>query len=270
MNINCEPAISNDHMGTVSWGKRLGDFSHGRLTRLEKIQVLGNLGRMALLETVDALKERAGLLSAFGTDLDGLQPPDTALTRDAFDFADDVQGMELMRHSWRTYYWAVLFGKRAGLDTDLELLFSAAILHDVGLARDRASEPGDCCFVVYGADRCKEHLVGKGHDRAKIRKIAEAIGLHLNGYVSKRLHGVEAHLLSRGAMCDVFGLGRRRLSSLTQKQIFAEQPKGNLIDDLEIWPGHHLAGTRADFLIRLNHKDKSTSQHRRKIQPKEV
>lgn len=270
MNMNCETAISNEPMGTVAWGKRLGTYSKGRLTRLEKIQVLGNLGRMALLETADVLKERAGLLNAFGMDLDGLQPPDTALTRDAFDFADDVQGLELMRHSWRTYYWAVLFGKRAGLNTDLELLFSAAILHDVGLAKDRASEPGDCCFVLYGAERCKQHLVGKGHDRAKIRKIADAISLHLNGYVSKRLHGAEAHLLSRGAMCDIFGLGRRRLSSQTRKQIFAEQPKGNLIDDLEIWPGHHLSGTRADFLIRLNHKDKSTSRPSRKIQPKEA
>ena len=250
---------NNAFLGTVAWGNRSAPFDNGRLTRGEKLNVLFNLAKMSSLEAADAVLDRFGLTNVFGTDLEGLQPPDTSLVRDAFDFADDVQGVALMRHSWRTYYFAMLLGGYRKLEIDREILFAAAILHDVGLARGRTSEPGDCCFVVYGAERCKHHLVGKGHDRAKIRKIADAIGLHLNGYVSDRLHGVEAHLLSRGAMCDVFGMGRRRISKSVRSQVFREHPKGDLVNDLEIWPGHHMKGSRGDFLIGLSGKAKTSS-----------
>ncbi|WP_297584811.1 HD domain-containing protein [Roseibium sp.] len=250
----------NAALGTVAWGKRSGQFGKGRLTRGEKLQVLLNLARISILEARDAVFDRLGLINAYGVDLDGLQPPDTPLVRDAFDFADNVQSLELMRHSWRTYYWAMLLGGYRNLDVDREMLFAAAILHDVGLARGRTSEPKDCCFVVYGAERCKHHLVGKGHDRAKVRKIADAIGLHLNAYVSHRLHGAEAHLLSRGAMCDVFGMGRRRIGKSVRNRIFKEHPKGDMTNELEIWPGHHLSGSRGDFLIGLNKNVKSRQQ----------
>jgi hypothetical protein len=241
-------------MGTVAWGRRQGAYADGRLTRIEKLKLVANLGRMTALEAMDGLKCRTGLMNAFGTDLDGLRPPDTALVRDALEFADDVQSLEMMRHSWRTYYWAVVLGEYNKLPADREILFSAAILHDVGLAGGRTREPGDCCFVVHGAERCRKHLVGMGHDRAKISMIADAIGLHLNAYVSKRTHGAEAHLLSRGAMCDVFGMGRRRIARVLRSEIEATYPKGDLVNALEIWPGHHLEGTRADVLIRLGGK----------------
>ncbi|TYC65886.1 HD domain-containing protein [Stappia sp. BW2] len=238
-------------MGTIAWGRRQGEFSKGRLTRAEKLKVLSNLGRMGMLEALDALKAKLGLINTYGADLEGLQPPDTALTRDAFDFADEVQNLVLMRHSWRTYYFGLLLGGYRKLTVDKEILFCAAILHDVGLAFRRTSEPGDCCFVVHGVERCHHHLTGKGHDRARVRRIADAIGLHLNGYVSERTYGAEAHLLSRGAMCDVFGLGQRRFTREVREDISLRHPKGNLADALEIWPGHHLPGTRADFLINL-------------------
>ncbi|WP_296588695.1 HD domain-containing protein [Roseibium sp.] len=265
----CASSEDKKVMGSVEWGRRKGAFSKGRLTRFEKVKLLMNMGRMTVLEAFDAVREKSGLINAYGADLDGLQPPDTRLVRDAFDLADDVQGLELMRHSWRTYYWAMLLGGYRRLDIDREILFAAAILHDLGLARDRTSEPRQCCFVVHGAERCKAHLVGKGHDRARVRKIADAIGLHLNAYVSERIHGVEAHLLSRGAMCDVFDMGKKRLSGKVLRQVHAEHPKGDLVNGLEIWPGHHLRDTRADFLIGLGGKRKARPQPRLLTQPGE-
>lgn len=259
MEAFCVMSENDAPLGTVKWGRRTGSFSKGRLTRSEKVKVLMNLARISSLEARDVILDRLGLIKAYGTDLEGLQPPDTTLVRDAFDFADDVQGIELMRHSWRTYYWAMLLAGYRKLDVDRELLFAAAILHDVGLARGRASEPKDCCFVVYGAERCKHHLVGQGHDRQKVGKIADAIGLHLNGYVSSRVYGAEAHLLSRGAMCDVFGMGRRRIDKSLRRRVLEEHPKGDLRQELEIWPGHHLAGSRGDFLIRLGDRSKPST-----------
>ncbi|WP_297842323.1 HD domain-containing protein [uncultured Roseibium sp.] len=256
-------------MGTVAWGKRPGQFSNGRLTRSEKLKVLTNLGRMGMLEALDAFRGKLGLINSFGADLEGVQPPETALVRDAFDFADEVQNLDLMRHSWRTYYFGMLIGGYRKLTVDKEILFCAAILHDVGLASGRTSEPRDCCFVVHGAERCQHHLVGQGHDRAKVHRIADAIGLHLNGYVSARRYGAEAHLVSRGAMCDVFGMGQRRIAQKVRKDIFARYPKGKLNDALEIWPGHHLAGTRADFLINLEPSRKKPDGLKARPQPGE-
>ncbi|WP_422376222.1 HD domain-containing protein [Roseibium sp.] len=262
------PEIKSE-MGTVEWGRRQGEFSKGRLTTSEKARLIFNMGRMFTLQVADNVKCRLGLMNAYGTELEGLQPPDTALVSDALEFADDVQNLELMRHSWRTYYWALLLGGYRGLSVDRELLFAAAILHDVGLAAGRSAEPGQCCFVVSGAERCRHHLVGKGHDRAKVRRISDAIGLHLNGYVSARLHGAEAHLLSRGAMCDVFGMGRARISKTIRDRVFADYPRGDLVNALEIWPDHHLPGTRADTLIRLERRQTKTSDLKPVSQPGE-
>ncbi len=246
-------------MGSLAWGRRQGAYSLGRLTRSEKIRLIGNLGRISLLETMDAVLDRVGLLRRFGADLGGLMPQETPLVRDACAFAEEVQGSELMQHSFRTYVWGMLLGGYRGLEVDREIFFSAAILHDVGLAEGRQTVPRECCFVVSGAERCHQHLVGKGHDRAKVRKIADAIGLHLNAYVSDRVFGAEAHLLSRGAMCDVFGMGRRRITEQTRQEVFSRHPRGDLINALEIWPGHHLKGTRADVLMRIGGEPKSKS-----------
>jgi len=252
------PEVKAD-MGTVEWGRRNGPYRDGRLTPGEKAKLVFNMGRMATFEAMDAICDRLRLLRAYGSDLEGMQPPDTALVRDALEFACEVQNPELMRHSWRTYYFGVLLGGYKNLKVDRELLFAAAILHDVGLAAGRTREPGECCFVVHGAERCKHHLVGKGHDRAKVRKVADAIGLHLNGYVSSRQYGAEAHLVSRGAMCDVFGMGRRRITPGLYNNITAQFPKTDLIDALEIWPGHHLEGSRADVLIRFGGKSQKSN-----------
>lgn len=254
MDSFCVTPVPRHPLGTLAWGRRKGRFGRGRLKATEKLKLVTNLGRMSALEAMDTLLDKAGLLKAYGSDLEGLLPPQTPLVRDALAFAEEVQGLELMRHSWRTFYWGMLLGGYSGLEIDREILFAASILHDVGLARGRTSEPGDCCFVVYGAERCTHHLVGQGHDRARVRKVSDAISLHLNTYVSARVHGVEAHLLSRGAMCDVFGMGRRRIAANSRGRVDAEYPTGDLINELEIWPGHHLRGTRADVLIRLGGK----------------
>ncbi len=248
----CEEKKSSPAMGTLKWGRRTGAFSHGRLRRMEKLSVLANLGKMSTLQFADGVISKLGLMNAFGTDLDGLRPPNTGLVAGSLAFADETLGEEVFQHSWRTYYWGMLLGCYRDLEIDREILFCAAILHDLGLAIDRPSHPNSCCFVVHGAERGKNHLVSKGHDPAKTRKIGDAIGLHLNGYVSARANGVEAHLLCRGAMCDVFGFGSKRIARPTRREVFDRHPKGDLKNGLEIWPGHHLNGTRGDFLIRLN------------------
>ncbi|WP_417668859.1 HD domain-containing protein [Roseibium sp.] len=264
MEFTCKPtSVDKTFMGTRAWGRRKRPLTHGRLTGLEKAVLLGNLGRMAVLELGDTLSSHLGTLEPRDASLEALQPPRTRLVEDALSFAMQVQSPEVLSHSWRTYYWGVLLGEYRKLDVDREILFAGSILHDVGIATGREKEPCSCCFVVYGAERAAHQLVSKGHDPARVRQIGDAIGLHLNGYVSNRLHGAEAHLLCRGAMCDVFGFGKRRIGPAIKAGVSTDHPRGNLRDALEIWPDHHLEGTRAEFLISLK-----TARRRRK--PREV
>jgi len=247
----CTDSRDTPVFGNMAWGERSGASGHGRLTAWEKGRILGNLIRMSGLEMVDGVAATLKLTSVYGADLDGLLPPTSRLVSDSLDLAGESLSGEIFQHSWRTYYWGMLLAGYRGLDVDREILFSAALLHDLGLAHDRPVPPRKCCFALHGAQRAKSHLISKGHDRKRARKIGDAIALHLNGYVSDRVHGVEAHLLSRGAMCDVFGLGSRRIAGRTRKEVSVRHPKGDLMTSLEVWPGHHLSGTRADFLIRL-------------------
>jgi hypothetical protein len=254
MTTICQTKHKAPIMGSLAWGERKGAFSEGRLTRAEKVTVIGNMVRMSLLQALDQASDKLGLMNAYGADLEGLLPLQTRLVSDSEALASEKLGTDVLEHSWRTYYWAMCLAGYKKLDVDREILFSAAMLHDLGLAKDRPVHPGACCFTVHGAKRSKDLLVSQGHDPAKARKIGEAIGLHLNGYVSRRLHGAEAHLLSRGAMCDVFGMGRARIAGSTRREVQKRHPKGDLMNGLEIWPGHHLQGTRGDFLIRVGGK----------------
>ena len=60
-------------------------------------------------------------------------PPDSALTRAAEALARRRLSPPLLNQAYRTYALAAAFGELSGLDVDRELLFAAALLHDIGL-----------------------------------------------------------------------------------------------------------------------------------------
>jgi len=63
--------------------------------------------------------------------------------------------------------------------------------------------------------------------------------------------GAVAHLVSRGAMCDVFGFGHRRIALSMVKRILEHHPRADLFKALQIECGKHLPKTRPDVLSRL-------------------
>ncbi|MFN7168165.1 MAG: HD domain-containing protein [Pannonibacter sp.] len=238
-------------MGTLTWSERAAPRDRGQTSTLEKGQLALNMIWTAALESGDWLRSQLGLMTPEAVDIDTLSPPDTQLVRDSLALAASVQPEALTEHCWRTYYYGVLLGQQRGLTFDRSLLFSAAMLHDVGLARDRRVAPGECCFAVSGGQRARGHLIACGHASDIADKVAEAITLHLNGYVSARRHGAVAHLVNRGAMCDVFGVARRRIATSTRETLAARHPVDGLVEALEIRTTRHLKGTRADLLVRL-------------------
>ena len=72
-------------------------------------------------------------------------PPDSALTRAAEALARRHLSPALLNHSYRTYAFGAALGELEDLDVDRELLFAAALLHDIGpttAAREVAEQVG--------------------------------------------------------------------------------------------------------------------------------
>jgi hypothetical protein len=68
-------------------------------------------------------------------DILGLKVPDSAMAREVAQLIRDTEGDLLFNHSVRVYLWAGLMGRRKGLMFDPELLYTAAMFHDIGVGR---------------------------------------------------------------------------------------------------------------------------------------
>src|SRR6185312_13489096 len=78
-------------------------------------------------------QHRGGRPSALPREVAGLKIPDSDVAVKATSLAHEVCEPSLFNHCARTYAFAGLLGARQNLKVDLELLFLASILHDLGL-----------------------------------------------------------------------------------------------------------------------------------------
>ena len=235
-------------MGSLAWADRTG----GRLTRRDRIALLRNIALIQIQGAMDSLRTVLGTLAPTPITWNDVVLPDTRLIDDALELACTTQSPALLRHSWRTYYYGVAIAAFERLNFDAEHFLAAALLHDTGLTDAVGLEPlNTCCFAVGGARCAHTHLTAKGHAPKAVDPIAEAISLHLNLRVNRHRHGTEAYLLARGAVCDVFGVGRRRIAAQSIADILTLFPRDGLNEALGFGTAPHLADTRADFMGRL-------------------
>ncbi|HET9889179.1 MAG TPA: HD domain-containing protein, partial [Mycobacterium sp.] len=61
----------------------------------------------------------------------GIRVPDTALAREVTEFIRDTEDELLFNHSRRVFFFGALQGMRRGLQPDVELLYAAAMFHDL-------------------------------------------------------------------------------------------------------------------------------------------
>jgi HD superfamily phosphodiesterase len=64
--------------------------------------------------------------------LDDLVVPGTASAVAAQEVASAYQSPALLNHCVRAYVWAAAYGMARGIDFDPELLYVAAMFHDIG------------------------------------------------------------------------------------------------------------------------------------------
>lgn len=235
-------------MGTLDWGKD----NAGQLTRGEKLRLIGNLAYVQVREAVDSARQRLGLLRPVAVAIDDLVPPQSALVDDALALAEETHQEALLFHSWRTYFFGALLAAHERIAYDRPLFFASAILHDLALTRDHRPHLCERCFALSGGERVRDHLQAKGHPPQVSEKVGNAIALHLNAWVSARQHGAEAHLVSRGAVCDLFGAGRRRLPQSSLAEVLARYPRAGVTEALQFETAKHLPNTRPAVMTGLS------------------
>ncbi|MCV7302299.1 HD domain-containing protein [Mycobacterium barrassiae] len=152
----------------------------------------------------------------------GITIPDTALVRETTDFIREAEDDLLFDHSRRVFLFAALQGRRVGLQPDLELLYVAAMFHDLGLTeRYRTS---NLRFEVDGANAAQDFLLERGVDAADARKVWLGIALHTTPGVPQFLEP-ETALVIAGVETDVLGIGRDALSPEAVDAVTAAHPR---------------------------------------------
>ncbi|MGH3555014.1 MAG: HD domain-containing protein, partial [Mycobacterium sp.] len=148
--------------------------------------------------------------------------PDSALVREATDFIRDAEDELLFDHSRRVFLFGALRGRRLGLQPDLELLYVAAMFHDLGLTeRYRTS---NLRFEIDGANAARDFLLHQGVDAADARKVWLSIALHTTPGVPQFLEP-EIALVNAGVETDGVGIGRDELSSEDLAAVTAAHPR---------------------------------------------
>lgn len=183
-----------------------------------------------LLSTAPAqIRERLGFRNAraFAYEVDRLPLPDSRIAREAEELCLAAAPPMLVNHCLRTYAWGMILGERDGLRPDPELLYVAALLHDLALTdayRDHAPMP---CFAARAAILATDWAGERGWPAHRCATLADAISLHLNARVRAE-HGPEAQLLQAGAGLDVVGLRHWELQPATVAAVVARYPRHDM------------------------------------------
>ena len=143
----------------------------------------------------------------------GVVIPDSTLAREATELVGAATDDLLFNHSRRAYLWGMLHGRRRGLEPDPELLYVAAMFHDLGLTPKYRRT--DQRFELDGADAARTFLLAHGHSHDEARKVWLAVALHTTPEIPDRLEP-EIALLIAGVATDVVGAA---LDGLTAEQI---------------------------------------------------
>jgi hypothetical protein len=152
----------------------------------------------------------------------GVEIPDTALAREATELVREAASPLLFDHSRRVFLWGALRGRQQGLAYDPELLYVAAMFHDLGLTERYGTSSER--FEIDGADAARDFLVERGVDQSEAHKVWLGIALHTTPGVPARLDP-EISLLVAGVATDVVGVGREQLPPEALDAVTAAHPR---------------------------------------------
>ncbi|SEK05621.1 HD domain-containing protein [Paraburkholderia diazotrophica] len=149
--------------------------------------------------------------------------PDSLLTREATQLIRDTESELLFNHSTRVYLWGALLGKRRNLTFDPELLYVAAMFHDIGLTSIYCES--QLRFEVDGANAARDFLRSHHISEGDIDKVWMAVALHTTPGIPEHMHG-EIALVQAGAGMDVAGRGFEQFTDEQRTAVVDAYPRG--------------------------------------------
>jgi hypothetical protein len=158
------------------------------------------------------------------SEISGIRIPDSKLARAAAELVRSYETEMLFNHSVRVYAFGAIRGIRQQLKFDSELLYIAALFHDLGLVDRYHTETRR--FEVDGADAAREFLRGHGIDEAKADLVWQAIALHTTPGIPQYMRP-EIALTNAGVLVDVVGIGYDEYTPEQRDQVIAAFPRGD-------------------------------------------
>jgi hypothetical protein len=180
--------------------------------------------------------------------------PDSQLVREVTQLIRDTESELLFNHSTRVYLWGAMLGKRKSMTFDPELLYVAAMFHDIGLTP--AYRKSELRFEVDGANAARDFLRSHHVDEADVAKVWTAVALHTTPGIPEHMHG-EIALVQAGAGMDVAGRGFDDFTEEQRAAVVAGFPRGDdfagkmidaFYDGIKHRPGTTFGTFNDDFL----------------------
>jgi len=147
--------------------------------------------------------------------------PDSKIARAVTDLARQAYPSFLFNHCVRTFWFADRLAA-SGLRFDRELVYIAAMLHDIGVL-----EPYDqgARFEVDGARAARDFLEGHVYPAEKIEVVWDAIALHTDLAGIAQYKGPEVAMVSIGIGADAVGLRIADLDPGFVRELIEEFPR---------------------------------------------
>ncbi|WP_075795803.1 HD domain-containing protein [Massilia putida] len=157
-------------------------------------------------------------------DIGGIRLPDSRIAREITQLVRDTESDMLFHHSARVYWWGALAGRRQGLPFDPELLYAAAMFHDIGITPHYHGSR--LRFEVDGANAARDFLRGHGIAARDVEKVWLAVALHTTPGIPEHMHP-KASLVQAGAGMDMAGRGYAAFTAAERDAVLAAHPRGD-------------------------------------------
>lgn len=155
--------------------------------------------------------------------------PDTAAARGALELATEYQSQATTAHGIRSWLWASAFAVVEGLDDyDQELLYVAAILHDIGTVTEYDNHT--ISYEHAGGHVGVALTAGAGWPAERRQRVLDVIVRHNWPSVDPALD-VEGYLLETATGLDISGARADALPEEFMREVLLAYPRGSLAQE---------------------------------------
>ena len=190
------PIIALNMVGSIT--------DHVDLVISDPVQA-GTMAVMAVADTATLRPRQAArqaVLTMQVVRLADIHVPTTLVAEQAAEAAAAWCSKALMEHNHRAYLWAAARGTDMGLAFDEELLYVAAMLHDIGLVAPSTTRPSRSTRPAATSRGCSRRAPA-GRVERRVR-LSEIIVRHMWDSVDPAFDA-EGHLLEVGTAIDISG-----------------------------------------------------------------